>query len=574
MSSQPTPPRPFGIFPLVMGAILVLATLAPAVWPEFYRTVAVTHIKPVSGAAFMGTLSEPGLSDDKVPTGAALYLIETRPGTALHMLDRWCVVGRFACAWLNALVDSHDPGATREGARRLGPGGSLHQDIVEKGDGRFSVWRGFVYFSLPDKVPLAAVTRLELRMPSVPSLSAGKVAPWFSALRYLSTFGLVGWIVVRYFGPRLRLRYRDVLPAVIVPAVLLGVGLLGADLYLRYAGMFPVSHSRFPSMFVDKVGFLFKPGDTVRQTNGLDFWVSEKVNSLGFIDREPVLPKPPDTFRILLVGDGFVEAAQVPIAQKLQTLLAADLNRRFADRKFDAVALGFSGTGQANQLPFHERNRDLKPDLVILLFASNDFANNSPVLESLRHGWHPDHLPRLFMRARPGQPCERLPIDPAWQKSLLPGDLAARVDQLRAISPGFDDGLGSWKPAGRGKKPTDILQDIFLGPGPLPPAFEAAVASTKCAFIEWQKLAEQDGARLLVASVNSVAGQIDRLKGIAGELELPLIDLHQEFVKHHDPALAQFRNDAHWSPNGHRWAADAIVKYLADNGYVDSKPRR
>jgi hypothetical protein len=62
-------------------------------------------------------------------------------------------------------------------------------------------------------------------------------------------------------------------------------------------------------------------------------------------------------------GDSFVKAAQVPIAQKLQTLLAADLNQRFADRKFDAVELGFSGTGQANQLPFYERNRDLKLDL-------------------------------------------------------------------------------------------------------------------------------------------------------------------------------------------------------------------
>ena len=556
-----------------MVVILVLATLAPAIWPEFYRRVTVSNITPVSGAAFLGTLGEPTLSDDKAPTGAELYLIETKRGTALHAFDKWCVVGRFACAWLNALVDSHDPGATREAERRLGPGGSLHQDIVEKGDGRFSVWHGVVYFSLPENVVPAAVTRLELRMPSMPSLRAEKVDPLFAALRYLSTLGLAVWAAVRLFGPRLGLFTRNVLPGLIVSAVLLAAGVLGAELYLRNAGMFPVRDIRFPSMFVDKIGFLFKPGDTVRQTNGLDFWVSEKVNSLGFIDAEPARPKPSGTFRILLVGDSFVEAAQVPIAQKLQTLLAADLNRRFPDRRFDAVALGFSGTGQANQLPFYERNRDLKPDLVILLFVSNDFANNSPVLESLRHGWHPDHLPRVFMRARPGQPCERLPIDPAWQKSLLFGDIAERANQLRAMSPDYDDGLRSWK-ASRGRKSTDGLQDIFLGPGPLPPAFEAAVASTKCAFIEWQKLAEQDGFKLLVASADNVAGQIERLKGITGELELPLIDLHQEFVKHHDPALAHFQRDAHWSPNGHRWAATAVLNYLADNGYLGSRPQR
>lgn len=404
-------------------------------------------------------------------------------------------------------------------------------------------------------------------MPGIPWLSAAKIDSFFSALRYLSALGLVGWTVVRLLGPRLDSLYRNVLPGLIVSAVLLAAGLLGAELYLRHAGMFPVSDNRFPSQFIDTVGFTFKPGDTARLTNGIDFWVSEKVNSLGFLDSEPALPKPPGRFRILLVGDSFVEAVQVPIAQKLQTLLAEDLNRRFPDRKFDAVALGYSGTGQANQLPFYERNRDLKPDLVILLFVSNDFANNSPVLESLRHGWHPDHSPRVFMRARPGQPCDRLPIDPAWQKSLLAGDLAERARQLRAMSPDFDDGLRGWKPI-PGRKPTDHLSDIFLEPGPLPRAFEEAVASTKCAFIEWQKLAEQDGFKLLVASADSVAGQIARLKHMTGELQLPLIDIHQEFVRHHDPALAQFKSEGHWTPNGHRWAAAAIANYLADNGYV------
>ena len=564
MSSQSKSTRRLGIFPLALVVALVVSTLAPALLPHFTRLITVSNIKPGSGAAFFGTLSDSTLSDHKVLTGAELYLIETKGGTALHRLDDWCVGARFACARLNALVDSNFPSATHEVKRRLGPGGSLHQDIVEKGDGRFSVWHGGVYFSLPGTFAISRVTRLELRAPIVSLLGVAKI---FSALRYLSAIGLVAWIFVRLLGPRLGFLYRNVLPGLIISAVLLAVGLYCADLYFRYAGMFPVSDGRWPTQFVDKVGFLFTPGDTVRLTNGTEFWASEKVNSLGFLDREPVVPKPPGTFRIVLVGDSFVEAAQVAIAQKLQTLLAENLNQRFPDRKFDAVALGFSSTGQANQLPFYERNRDLRPDLVILLFVSNDFANNSHVLESMRYGWHPDHLPLVFMRERPGQPCDRLPIDPAWRKSLLFGDLAERVRQLRAMSPELDNDL-------RDVNSKVDLRDIFRGPGPLPPVFEAAVASTKCAFIEWQKLAEQDGFKLLVASADSVEGQIARLKRMTGELELPLIDLYQEFVKHHDPALARFKTDHHWSPNGHRWAAAAIVNYLADNGYFDSrKPR-
>ena len=75
----------------------------------------------------------------------------------------------------------------------------------------------------------------------------------------------------------------------------------------------------------------------------------------------------------------------------------------------------------------------------------------------------------------------------------------------------------------------------------------------------------------MVASADNVEGQIARLKQITGELELPLIDVYEEFVRHHDPALVRFKSDAHWSPNGHRWAADAIASYLADNGYFGGR---
>jgi hypothetical protein len=564
MSSQSPSTRPLGIVPLALVVVLVVSTLAPALLPDISRLVTVSNIKPVSGASFFGTLGDSSLSDDKVPTGAELYLIETKRGTALHRLDDWCVGVKFACARLNALVDSNFRSATYEVKRQLGPGGSVHQDIVEKGDGRFSVWGGGVYFSLPGSLAISNVTRLELRTPIVSPLWVARI---FSALRYLSAIGLVAWIVVRLFGLRLGFLYRNVLPGLVISVVLLGASLYGADWYFRYAGQFPITDNKWPTEFVDQVGFLFKPGDTVRLTNGTEFWASEQVNSLGFIDREPVLPKPPGTFRIVLVGDSFVEAAQVAIEQKLQSLLAEDLNRRFPDRKFDAVALGFSGTGQANQLPFYERSRNLKPDLVILVFVSNDFANNSHVLESMHYGWHPDHLPRVFMREQRGQPCGRLPIDSAWRKSLLFGDLAERIRQMRAISPELDSDLRDMN------SKVDLIE-IFRGPGPLLPVLEAAVASTKCAFVEWQKLAEQDGFKLLVASADSVDGQLARLKRITDELELPLIDLRKEFARHHDLALARFKTDFHWSPHGHRWAADAIANYLTENGYFEAGKQR
>ena len=97
------------------------------------------------------------------------------------------------------------------------------------------------------------------------------------------------------------------------------------------------------------------------------------------------------------------QALEVPIREKLQTLLRKGLERQFPLKKFDTIALGFSGTGQSAQLPYYERNRkDFKPDIVVLVFVLNDFANNSAVLEGLRQGWHRDHSPfhRILTAAR------------------------------------------------------------------------------------------------------------------------------------------------------------------------------
>ena len=102
-------------------------------------------------------------------------------------------------------------------------------------------------------------------------------------------------------------------------------------------------------------GFLYKPGTEVKWTNHLEFWATARVNSLGFLDAEPELPKPAGRLRILLVGDSFVEGAQVSLSEKLQTRLARELDATMGAGRADVVAFGHSGTGQANQLGFYER---------------------------------------------------------------------------------------------------------------------------------------------------------------------------------------------------------------------------
>jgi hypothetical protein len=322
-----------------------------------------------------------------------------------------------------------------------------------------------------------------------------------------------------------------------------------------------------PVMFVPNVGFTFKPGATIKWTDGFSFWTVTKVNSLGFADAEPVLPKPKDTFRIVVVGDSFVEGLQVPVAEKLQTRLAEGLREKYPDRKWDVVALGMAGAGQANELPFYERSRrDLLPDLVVLVFVNNDFADNSALLSAIRYGWDPDKSPRPYFRPD----CTRTTISPDWHKSLLPAQSAGdRVKLLGTISPALARTFSNWS--------GEAIDSMFYSPGEMPPVFEDAIASTKCAFAEWKRLSEADGFSLLVVATEHVetehsTGQIDRLKAILDELGLPLLNLHREFARHRDRSASRWKFDGHWTPTGHQWAADAILSYLKKHQMLNNAP--
>ena len=80
--------------------------------------------------------------------------------------------------------------------------------------------------------------------------------------------------------------------------------------------------------------------------------------------------------------------------------------------------MGYSGTGQTNQLAFYDHfGAELKPDVVVLVVVNNDLANNSAALESIRNGWHPLKPPRLFFhRERSQASFHPLPIAEDWSE--------------------------------------------------------------------------------------------------------------------------------------------------------------
>jgi hypothetical protein len=134
----------------VLVAVLVVSSLLALLPLDtlFAGRVSVTTVRPEIGLAFRARLSAPRLSDHEDPSGAVLYAVYRTKGTLLHKLEP-TLRGLYGFDWLMRFADQTFPSATHETWVRLGPGGSLHDDIRRLGGGRYSIWHGYVYLSLP-----------------------------------------------------------------------------------------------------------------------------------------------------------------------------------------------------------------------------------------------------------------------------------------------------------------------------------------------------------------------------------------------------------------------------------------
>jgi lysophospholipase L1-like esterase len=105
-----------------------------------------------------------------------------------------------------------------------------------------------------------------------------------------------------------------------------------------------------------------------------------EFNSKGARGPEVSYDKPEDVYRILIIGDSFVEAIQVDYAQTFYALLQDELAQHNTPaRRYEVVALGRTGWGTLQEyLYYHVEGHKYNADLVILLFYINDVADNYP----------------------------------------------------------------------------------------------------------------------------------------------------------------------------------------------------
>ena len=345
------------------------------------------------------------------------------------------------------------------------------------------------------------------------------------------------------------------------------IGIIG-EVYLRLT--VPFMDNSQAENFVPGVGLLWQPGAAVRWTNGRDYWTTARANSLGFLAPEPPHPERAAAgCHIAIIGDSFVDAREVSIPDKMPAQLEQLAAQARPEWHLTTAAYGMSGTGQIQQLPLYDHYaRQLRPDLLVLVFTSNDFADNSVLVSSLLFGYPAAGLPWTTALKDPnGSIALRPPRHPPPPPAALsyPG-LHQSLRQTLAQSYFLRWLLFHYRTSAIPASPTPTLRFDFWSQ----PQLSAELEYTAFALDEFQKRAHRDGAALAILATHTMQNRGGAYYNILSDLAhprgIPLIDQHDYILRQgQSTAAAHWPHDSHWNPAGHRWAAAALLEWMQQN---------
>ena len=161
------------------------------------------------------------------------------------------------------------------------------------------------------------------------------------------------------------------------------------------------------------LGWVLEPGASyVNQMP--EATVSVTYNSEGWRDLEHPIQKPKGVFRILVLGDSFMEAYSVGLNDSFHRRV--DELVRGWGYETEVINMGVAGYGTLQEyLVFRDRGRRYEPDLVLLgFFDLNDLIDNSLELSSMLKPEGITTLARPFLD--PNEPTR-------W--TIIPGDFEA-----------------------------------------------------------------------------------------------------------------------------------------------------
>lgn len=291
------------------------------------------------------------------------------------------------------------------------------------------------------------------------------------------------------------------------------------------------------------IGWTFKPGLVYRSTSLRGEWkdVEIRINRLGFRGADPRSDFPDEGLRIVVLGDSFTHARQVPEERTYWRLLEEELARELAPRPVEVVNLSADGFSTTQEIAaFRKLGAPLKPDLVILnLYVGNDLKENSMAFWRKKHGaaavprrpfWEPDGAGgwKALPFEEGGQAMERRralgeeeaePEETAsrsvWRQafgSLFPATRRWLRSEVR-FSPlgGFLIRAGLLHRHSLAELPSEVR--LYLDP--IPPEWDEPFETTRLLLRTLKKDVETSGAQLLVNIIpESFAVHTERWGGI------------------------------------------------------------
>jgi acetyltransferase AlgX (SGNH hydrolase-like protein) len=305
------------------------------------------------------------------------------------------------------------------------------------------------------------------------------------------------------------------------------------------------------------------------------FGLSVSFNSAGMRDREHAEEKPPGVFRVLILGDSFMEALQLPFESSFPYLLERGLVSRTA-RRIEVINASVSGWGTDDEVLYlNTHGMKWSPDLVLVAMTLHNDIN--------------DNLRERFHSARNGHLIEK----PRRESSFL----EYKIIQLRAVVAAR---LHTYQLLVRAKRAREIqveaaglrahVVDLFRErldertskgfelTGLLLERLEAtAAARGGRSVVALLPLAAQLSASRFAELARASEEQpwkIDRpqrlLRDIGGRLGIPVIDLLPEFSEWTAGGRGALflERDGHWNERGHRLAADIVAAALVERGMI------
>jgi hypothetical protein len=318
-----------------------------------------------------------------------------------------------------------------------------------------------------------------------------------------------------------------------------------------------------------------------------EYTVEVAINSLGLRDPERGYEPAPGTFRILALGDSFVEGYGVPLAATVTQVLEKSLTSPGCPVEVINGATSAYSTDQ-EYLFYREEGARYGPRVVALFFYYNDVYFNSV------GSYFGSPKPRLvFKGPRPElrrpvpepEPPETRPAEsePPSSASALVGWIR---DRLMRGAPRTYDALarvGLWDPI-RVVPPRMEMKVYKRKPTP---EIEAAWEATSRILLALRDEVASHGARLVLLYVPSRMEVSDadweltrirygldekwdrglvleRLRPIVGEAHIPLLDLTPALRREDGGVLGgpYYRYDGHWNALGHRVAAREVGRFL------------